>query len=96
MTTILQNMIGDLFGFFRARFAAGGFNPNTVADTGGWDSSFETEEVATSSKLPALRSSDRTLPLASRLQALEVELAAFDKALPYIDSRPIIETDSIV
>jgi hypothetical protein len=96
MTTILQNVIADIFGFFRGMFAAAGnFNPNTVAGPGTWDSSFRSEWPDDGSTKPAMSSSDRSLPLALRLQALEAELAAFDQALPHIHGDRIIETDSI-
>lgn len=95
MTTILNNVLGDILGFLRKALADGTLNPNTVAGIDAWDSSFQSEMSATKPKLPALSSSDRSLPLALRLQALEAELAAFDKALPYIPDHQFIETDSI-
>lgn len=94
MTTILNNVIGDIFGFFRKVLAGGSLNPNTVAGMDTWDSSFGSERPASKPVLPPMSSSDKSLTLALRLQALEAELAAFDQALPLINNQ-FIKTDTI-
>lgn len=95
MTTNLNNIFSDIIRFLRRAFATGSLNPNTAAGAASWDRTFEPEMPVSKPKLPAMRSSDRSLPLGLRLQALEAELASFDEALPRIHNYQFTDTDSI-
>ena len=71
-------LTANVWGFFREILAKQSLNPNKGSGMGSWVES----DMSVGPSLPAMKSRDRSLPLALRLEALEAELAQFERMLP--------------
>lgn len=86
---LLMNMLtANVWGFFREIFAKQSLNPNKASGMGSWVES----EMRTNPSLPRMKSNDRSLSLPLRLEALDAELAEFDRMLPKAGVNEIFET----